>query len=241
MILPVSTTIDVLNAVVTGVLAYRLFRAYQQEPHSITLRSFFAAYICLMFAYIFLSSSRIFFSHDQGVLATSFTIGNGFFLLTLAFFSRVVLTFALPKFRQPFFILALSIVAIAFFWSMFSPAQPITDLSTGITSWNITIVPAILSGLLVLSVLLPSSFLFIRRGLAAKGNQVVRVRSLSLGIGSFLYICSGVFFYATNTETLMAINDLLSIFALFIIFLGVAYHRTVPGSSVKNSSTTPDI
>jgi len=241
MIFPISTTIDVLNAVVTGVLAYRLFRAYQLEPNSVTLRSFLIAYLCLMFAYIFLSSSRIFFSNDQGVLATSFTIGNGFFLLTLAYFSRVVLTFALPKFRQPFFVLALTIVATAFIWSMFSPAQPITDPTTGITSWNITLVPAILSGLLVLSVLLPSSFLFIRRGLAAKGNRVVRVRSLSLGIGSFLYICSGVFFYATNSETLAAINDLLSIFALIIIFLGVAYHRSVTNPPTKNPSAASEL
>lgn len=240
MNLPISTTVDLINAVVCGYLAVRLGRAMHQDPASRMLRYFFYTYVSLTIAYTLLTVPRLIANQHTDFLGYAFSFGMLFFLLANASFSRVVLAYALPRWARPFFPLYLGLSVVACLWLLFALAAPVVDPSTGITNWNADPAAGLYTATLFLIVLLPGAILFLRQAMLAKNNHIVRIRSLTIGLGSIFLATSAALVFSANTEVLAVISDFFSIGALLIIFLGVAYHRpkALPPLPPTNSSTT---
>ena len=125
------------------------------------------------------------------------------------------------------------LIAVGFLWSLIQRATPIVDSVTGITSWNVNLGVGIYYAFLLLAILIPGAILFLHKGVQAKDSHVVRVRSITIGIGGILLIITAAIFYFANTETLAIIGDLASIAALLTVFLGVAYHRPTKQPAVN--------
>lgn len=225
MFLPISTIVDLVNAGVSAYLAVRLGGAMHQDPSSRMLRYFFYTYCALTVAYVFQTVPRIFSSQEVELLGITFSIATLCFLVAAAFFSRVILTYTLPRWVRPFFPLYLVLACVTFIWSLASPAAPIVDRITGITNWNPDPGVGVLASVLFLLVLVPGAILFIRQALLAKQNHIVRVRSLTIGVGSACLAASAVILFLATSETLAVSSDFLSSGGMLIIFLGVAYHR----------------
>lgn len=230
MTLQVSTLIDLLNSTLCAYLAVRLYRAYQQDPASRTLRNFFFTYVALTVAFVLLFVPRIFAAQQTQFLSVAFAFGNFAFLIASSFFGRIVLQFSRPHWIRPFVAGYHTLAVVCLGWSLASRAQPVVDVTTGITQWNVPLGVGILGGALLLLVLIPGAVLFFSRAIRTRDNHVVRVRSFTFAIGALLLTLTALTFYLATTEMLAIIGDLLSIGALLTIFLGVIYHRprTIP-------------
>lgn len=240
MNIPISTTVDLVNALVCGYLAIRLGRAMHQDPASRMIRYFFYTYAALTTAYAFLTVPRLFASQQTELLGYAFSFGIFCFLIATAFFSRVVLTYAMPGWARPFFPVYLGLSIIASIWLLIDRAKPVVDSATGITNWNTDPAVGLFTAILFLIVLLPGAILFLRQAILAKDNHIVRVRSFTIGLGSLFLATSAALVFSANTEVLAVIGDFFSTGALLIIFLGVAYHRPkiLPPLPPINSPTT---
>lgn len=225
MAFPASTAIDIFNSALCAYLAVRLFRAHQQDPASRTLRNFFFTYASLTVAYVLLFVPRIFAAQQELFLSIAFAFGNFAFLISSSFFGRIVLQFTRPTWVKPFLAVYHTLAILCLGWSLVDRALPVVDATTGITQWNVPLGVGILGGVLLLLVLIPGAVLFFSRGIRTRDNHIVRVRSLTIGIGALLLTLTAVTFYLATTEVLAIIGDLLSIGALLTIFLGVIYHR----------------
>lgn len=228
MALQISTTIDLLNCGVSFYLAVRLYRAWQQDPASQTLKNFAYTYGFLTAAFAILFVPRIFASAQTDLLGYCFAFGNFCFLLASAFFGRIVLQFTKPGWKRPFMMVFLPLSLAGLVLALVQRAQPVVDATTGITQWNAQFLPGVLSAALLIAVLIPGATLFLLRGLQTRDNHVVRVRSLTIGAGGFLLVCTAATFYLAGTETMAILSDFLSIAALLTVFLGVLYHRPRP-------------
>lgn len=240
MNLPISTTVDLINALVCGYLAVRLGRAMHQDPASRMLRYFFYTYAALTTAYTLLTVPRLIANQHTDFLGYAFSFGMLFFLLASAFFSRVVLAYVLPRWTRPFFPLYLGLSAVACLWLLIARAAPVVDPSTGITNWNADPAAGLYTAFLFLIVLLPGAILFLRQAMLTKDNHIVRVRSFTIGLGSIFLAISAALVFSANTEVLAVMSDFFSTGALLVIFLGVAYHRpkVLPTLPPTTSSTT---
>lgn len=225
MAFPFSIGIDVLNAGVSGYLAVRLSQGMHQDPASRMLRNFFYTYTCLTVAYALLTVPRLLASNQTKLLGIVFGIGTAFFLLGAAFFARIVLNYTLSHWARPAFPIFLAASTAAFVWSLLAPAKPVVDVTTGITNWNVDPGVGLVTAVLFLLVLVPGAILFISRGIRTRGNHVVRVRSITIGLGSALLAVSAALVFSATTEVLAVVSDLCSIAAMLVIFLGVVYHR----------------
>lgn len=225
MAFPASTSIDIFNSALCAYLAVRLFRAHLQDPASRTLRNFFFTYASLTVAYVLLFVPRIFAAQQEFLLSIAFALGNFAFLIASSFFGRIVLQFTRPTWVKPFLAVYHALAILCLGWSLVDRALPAVDATTGITQWNVPLGVGILGGALLLLVLIPGAVLFFSRGIRTRDNHVVRVRSLTIGIGALLLTLTAITFYLATTEMLAIIGDLLSIGALLTIFLGVIYHR----------------
>jgi hypothetical protein len=225
MSLQVSTIIDLTNAGVTAYLAIRLYKAITQDPKSQSLKNFFIIYTCLSIAYVLLFVPRIFASGQTQLLGYSFAAGNIFFILATAFYGKLILFFTKPNWAKAYFVTYAILAGLGLVRSIYAPAKPMIDTATGITNWNVDFALGIYFGVMMLAVLIPGTILFLKRGIQSKDNHVVRMRSITIGIGTLLLIFSAVIFYLANTETLAIMGDLFSIGALLTVFLGVIYHR----------------
>lgn len=225
MALQISTTIDLVNSGVAAYLAVRLFRAWHQDPASRTLKNFAYTYALLTLAYVTLFVPRLLASEQTALLGIAFAFGNFFFLTACAFFGRIVVQFTRPLWVRPYAIVYHILTLACLAWALIQRAAPVTDSVTGITQWNVNPGVGALGGLLLLVVLIPGSVLFLHRGALARDNHIVRVRSLTIGIGGVLLALTAITFYLAETETLAVIGDLMSIGALLTVFLGVIYHR----------------
>ncbi len=225
MALQISTTIDLVNSGVAAYLAIRLLRAWHQDPASRTLKNFAYTYIFLTLAYVTLFVPRLLASGETTLLGIAFAFGNFFFLTACAFFGRIVVQFTRPLMVRPVIMVYHFLAVACLVWALIQRATPVTDPITGITQWNVDPGVGALGGLLLLIVLIPGSVLFLHRGVLARDNHIVRVRSLTIGIGGVLLALTAITFYLAETETLAVIGDLMSIGALLTVFLGVIYHR----------------
>jgi hypothetical protein len=110
------------------------------------------------------------------------------------------------------------------------------DAATGITSWNVQAAVGVYTGVLMILVLIPGAIFFIHRGWHEKINHVVRVRSITIGVGAALIMVTAITFYLASTETIAILGDLFSITALLTVFLGVVYHRPqkLPPPAITN-------
>ncbi|MEK7570073.1 MAG: hypothetical protein AAB515_01345 [Patescibacteria group bacterium] len=225
MLLPISTTVDLVNAGVSAYLAIRLARAMHQDPASRMLRYFFYTYCALTVAYVFQTVPRVFSSQEVELLGVTFSIATLCFLVAAAFFSRVILAYTLPRWARPFFPIYLGLAGFAFVWSLLSPAAPIVDTATGITNWNPDPGVGILASALFLLVLVPGAILFVRQAIQAKSNHIVRVRSITIGLGSAFLAASAVMVFLATSEVLAVTSDFFSSGGMLVIFLGAAYHR----------------
>lgn len=228
MAFQVSTMIDLVNSALCVYLAARLYRAYQQDPKSLTLRNFSYTYVSLTVAYVLLFVPRIFAAQQGLFLSIAFAFGNFAFLIASSFFGRIVLAFTRPTWVKPFLTIYYTLATICLGWSLIDRALPVVDSTTGITQWNVPLGVGILGGFLLLLVLIPGAMLFFSRGVRIRDNHIVRVRSFTIGIGALLLTLTAITFYLATSETLAIIGDLLSIGALLTIFLGVIYHRPRP-------------
>ncbi len=224
MPLPISPTIDALNCLLSVYLGVRLWRAAKLNPESQSLRWFAYTYGFLTLAYAALALPRFFDKQNEGLLIASFTFGNACFLVAAAFFSQVIFSFTLTRYRKPVFIVAMVLVGIAVLAAILQPGLPLHDVQTGITRWNAPPVAGAISGAFLIVVLLASGALFFRRAVQAN-SYVVRVRSLTIGFGSILLLATAVIFYAATTEVLAVTGDGMSIAALLTVFFGAVYHR----------------
>lgn len=238
MTFPVSIAIDLLNSALCAFLAVRLYRAYQRDPGSKTLRNFFLTYASLTVAYVLLFVPRMFASQHELFLSIAFALGNFAFLVASSFFGRIVLQFTRPTWVKPFLAIYYVLVIICLGWSLFDRALPVVDSTTGITQWNVPLGVGILGGTLLLLVLIPGAVLFFSRGVRIHDNHIVRIRSFTIGIGAILLILSAITFNLATTEMLAIIGDFLSIAALLTIFLGVIYHRSRVLPPLNSSSPT---
>lgn len=225
MVFQVSTFIDILNSALCAYLAVRLHRAYRQDPASKTLRNFFFTYVALTVAFLFLFIPRTVAAQHQLFLSVAFALGSFSFLVAGSFFGRIVLQFTRPTWVKHFSTMYQGVAVACLAWSFFDRALPVVDPTTGITQWNVPLGVGILGGSMLLLVLIPGAVLFFSRGVRTRDNHVVRVRSFTIGIGTFLLTLTALTFYLATTEMQAIIGDLLSIGALLTIFLGVIYHR----------------
>ncbi|MFA6587961.1 MAG: hypothetical protein WCT08_02730 [Patescibacteria group bacterium] len=241
MALQVSTIIDLTNAGVTGYLAFRLYSAFVQNPKSQTLKNFFYLYSMLAIAYIFLFVPRIIASDQTRFLGYSFAVGNCFFLIAAAFYGKIILFFTKPQWAKKFFVIFLILTGIGLVRAFYEPAKPFVDSTTGITNWNVDLALGIYYGIMILAILIPGIIFFLTRGIQAKTNHVVRIRSNTIAIGTILLIFTVITFYLANTETLAILGDLFSVAALLTVFLGVIYHRPKPIPQImpNNSLNNP--
>ncbi|MEK7519121.1 MAG: hypothetical protein AAB424_02545 [Patescibacteria group bacterium] len=236
MAFQVSTTIDLANSALCVYLAARLYRAYLQDPKSLTLRNFSYTYVSLTMAYVLLIIPRLFASQQQLILGIAFAFGSFAFLIASSFFGQIVLAFSRPTWVKPFRLIYSTLAFLCLIWSLIDRAQPVVDVTTGITQWNVPVGVGAFSGFLLLIVLIPGVVLFFNRGIHTIGNHIVRVRSFTIGIGEMLLIFSAITFYLASSEILAIIGDLISIGALLTIFLGVIYHRPSPLPAPQPSS-----
>ncbi len=225
MVFQISPLIDLVNSGVCLYLAIRLYRAWQQDPGSRTLKHFACTYGFLTLAYVLLFVPRVLAAEQTLLLSIAFAFGNFAFLTACAFFGRIVLQFTRPTWERPVIFTYHALTIVCLVWALIQRAAPQTDVATGITQWNVQPGVGILAGALLLIVLIPGSILFLRRSVQARDNHIVRVRSLTIGIGGVLLALTAIIFYVAETEVLAVIGDLMSIGALLTVFLGVIYHR----------------
>jgi len=225
MALQFSTIIDLTNAGVCAYLVLRLHRAANQDSSSQTVKNFLYTYGSLTAAYVLLFMPRIIAGDQTAILGYSFAIGNFFFLLACGFLGKIMVFFSKPAWVKRYFVTFLVLTGIGLVRSVYEPARPVVDSTTGITNWNVDLASGIYFGILMLAILIPGVIFFIKRGIQAKDNHIVRVRSLTVGVGILLMIFSAVIFYLAASETVAIIGDLFSIGALLTVFLGVIYHR----------------
>jgi hypothetical protein len=233
MAFPFSTVIDILNSTLCLYLAFRLYRASQRDPSSNTLRNFCYTYVALTLAYVLLFLPRLFAPQGALLLSAAFALGNFTFLVAGSFFGRIVLRFTRPASVRVFSVCYYALAAVCLGWSLVDRALPVVDASTGITQWNAPLGVGLLGGTLLLLVLIPGAVLFLSRGIRTRDNHIVRVRSITIGIGAILLILTAISFNLAKSEALAIIGDLFSISALLTIFLGVIYHRSSPVQPVQ--------
>jgi len=225
--IPISPLIDLLNAAICAFCGYRLFRSYQKDKQILVFLFFSQAYLALVFAYIFLVIPRLFLVDNSLYIGIGFVLAQASMYFAVVYFSKVTFFFIKPKWMMRVFWAVLSVSIVAIVLNVLFFEYPSYDIGTGITSWNTHPVVSIISIVVFLGVLLPSSIYFLQHGFRSS-DRVVRIRSSAIGVGLLFLMITAYTYYTATTQMAALISDLLSLLTYLIIFFGVVYRRDRP-------------
>ena len=224
MTITLSPLIDLLNCVICGICAYLLYRSYRQDQKRVVLQYFSYGYFASAIAYIFFSIPRIITPSDGTVIGVGFVIAQAFLFLAVAHFSKVATYFISVQWVRRIFWLVILMSAVVVLLMVTNIPNPIYNVDTGITDWDITPVVGIASSIILIGVLAPSALYFLQQGLRST-DSIVKRRSIAISIGLIFLIVTTYTYYSAKTQLAVLTSDLASLASFLIIFFGVIYKR----------------
>ena len=224
MSLQITPLIDLSISLIAIYCSINLYQSYKKNEKHIVLLYFSQAYFVVIFAYLFYSLPRLFFSENADIIGIGFIIAQALLYLTVALFAKVTAYFFKVIWSNRIFwiVLLLSIIAIVINIIFYS--VPDYDNITGLTDWNIEPIVGISSILILAGVLVPSSLFFFWQGFKSK-DSIVKKRSIIIATGLVFLVITALAYYSATTITFALISDLLSLMSFLIVFFGVIYKR----------------
>ncbi len=223
---PISPVIDLLNSILCGFCAWRIYRSYKMDPPNTVLSYFATAYFFLIFAYFAFSLPRLLAPHNAQAIGIGFIVAHAFLFLATAYFVMVTTFFFKTGLHRVLFWIFLTLSLGVLIVGIIRFHEPFYDPTTGLTNWNIDEIFGTLTSVLLLLVLVPSSLFFFYQGMRTR-DRVIRVRSIWIAFGISLLLIAAATYYSAGTQLMVLVSDFFSLSAFLSIFIGVYYKRTL--------------
>lgn len=225
MQIPITPLVDLSNAILCLVCAWRLQASYRKDPTNQVVKYFAMAYFFMIFAYAAFSLPRLIVPADSRAIGAGFLIAHAFLFLATGYFVMVTTFFLKAGLHKIFFAIFLLLCTAVLLVGVIEPTLPVYNKITGITDWNINPLFGTMTSILFLIVLVPSSLFFFYQGIKTR-DRVVRIRSVWIAFGLALLFIAASTYYTAGTLTLALLSDIFSLCAFLSVFVGVYYKRT---------------
>ncbi|MFH0805007.1 MAG: hypothetical protein V1916_02315, partial [Patescibacteria group bacterium] len=152
-------------------------------------------------------------------------VAQALLYLSVAYFAQVTTFFIKPQLTRRVFWVFICAAAVGVALSIIFFNYPQYNAATGVTVWNIHPAVSVASIVLLAGVLVPSALYFLWHGIRAP-DRIVKVRSVTIGVGILSLVVTAGLYYAATTATLVIVSDFFSLLSFLIIFFGVIYKRS---------------